>query len=257
MPVMDEFREERAALKNAPFKQKAAYFWDYYKWHVIVTISVILLVSVMISQILSRKDTALYLAMVNAADITSEELPDNNFAEYISLDTDKSDIVYDTSMLIDFSSSNEYIVSSLEKFVTYVAAAQLDIVVSGEEVIQKYAHNEVFLDISQFLSAEQTAKYSPYFYYIDYSVIEEIRIAQGNYDYDFVPQYPDPGKPETMKQPVPIGIYVTDCPALTDRFSFTRADSGIILSVVANTTHTETVSKYIDFLMESRTDSAP
>ena len=27
MPVMDEFREEREALKNGTFKQKLQYFW--------------------------------------------------------------------------------------------------------------------------------------------------------------------------------------------------------------------------------------
>ena len=31
MPVMDEFKEERAALKQAGLKVKLIYFWDYYK----------------------------------------------------------------------------------------------------------------------------------------------------------------------------------------------------------------------------------
>ena len=29
MPVMDEFKEEREALKHGTPKQKLAYFWDY------------------------------------------------------------------------------------------------------------------------------------------------------------------------------------------------------------------------------------
>ena len=35
MAVMDEFKEEREALKRGTPKQKLAYFWYYYKWHVI------------------------------------------------------------------------------------------------------------------------------------------------------------------------------------------------------------------------------
>ena len=35
MPVMDEFREEREAIKNAGWDYKLKYFWDYYKWFVI------------------------------------------------------------------------------------------------------------------------------------------------------------------------------------------------------------------------------
>ena len=34
MAVMDEFKEEREALKRGTPKQKLAYFWYYYKWHV-------------------------------------------------------------------------------------------------------------------------------------------------------------------------------------------------------------------------------
>lgn len=35
MPVMDEFREEREAMKQKSFKERFLYFCEYYKWHVI------------------------------------------------------------------------------------------------------------------------------------------------------------------------------------------------------------------------------
>lgn len=35
MPVMDEFREEREAMKQKSFKERFSYFCEYYKWHVI------------------------------------------------------------------------------------------------------------------------------------------------------------------------------------------------------------------------------
>ena len=44
MAVMDEFKEEREALKNGTPKQKLAYFWYYYKWHVIISLVVIILI---------------------------------------------------------------------------------------------------------------------------------------------------------------------------------------------------------------------
>ncbi len=251
MPVMDEFREERAALKTAPFKEKLSYFLDYYKWHVILTVTAIVVVTALVSQILSRKDTAFYLALINAVDTTSAELPDYDFTKHAGIDTEECEIVYDTSMCIDFSTMTEYSISSAEKFVTHLAAAQLDVVISDEDIIRKYAHNETFYDLTRFLTEEQIEKYEPYFYYMDYSVLEAINAAQDAYDYDFVPEYPDPRRPEAMEKPVPVGLYVTDCPALTDRFQFTRGDSGVILSVVLNTTRPEMVSLYIDFLMEN------
>ena len=229
MPVMDEFREEREALKHGTPKEKLSYFMYYYKWHVIVAVCVIIAVSVLANQILTRKDTVFYAAMINGVDTLSLDPKDDPFYQYSGIDADKSAVVYDTSMLIDINSTNEISISSAQKFVVFLAAAQMDVVISGENVIQKYAHNGTFYDLTKFLTEEQIKEY--------------------------VPEYPDPRHPENMKQPVPVGIYVTDCPNLTDRFIFADSNSGIILSVMSNTTRPEMVSKYIDFLMKAQNDS--
>lgn len=251
MPVMDEFREEREALKHGTPKEKFTYFMDYYKWHVIIGVCAITMIAVLANQILTRKDRAFYVALVNGIDMAPVESEDDPFAQYSGIDTNKSAVAYDTSMRIDFNSTDDYSVNSAEKFVVFLASAEMDVVISGENIIQKYAHNETFYDLTKFLSEEQIKEYSPYFYYIDQAVIDKIVAAQEAYDYDFLPEYPDPTHPESMEQPIPIGIYVTDCPALTDRFAFTNSDSGIILSVVLNTTRPEMASKYIDYLMKN------
>ena len=255
MPVMDEFREEREALKHGTPKEKLSYFMYYYKWHVIIAVCVIIAVSVLANQILTRKDTVFYAAMINGVDTLSLDPKDDPFYQYSGIDADKSAVVYDTSMLIDINSTKEISISSAQKFVVFLAAAQMDVVISGENVIQKYAHNETFYDLTKFLTEEQIKEYAPYFYYIDYAVVEQLNVALEDFDYEFVPEYPDPRHPENMKQPVPVGIYVTDCPNLTDRFIFADSDSGIILSVMSNTTRPEMVSKYIDFLMKAQNDS--
>ena len=35
MAVMDEFKEERARMKQQPLKKRLEYFWDYHKYHVL------------------------------------------------------------------------------------------------------------------------------------------------------------------------------------------------------------------------------
>ena len=73
MPLMDEFREEREALKHGTWKEKLSYFFDYYKWHVVVTIAAIIFIVSITYQIVTRKDTAFYAAMVNAIEQNSAE----------------------------------------------------------------------------------------------------------------------------------------------------------------------------------------
>ena len=67
MAVMDEFKEEREALKNGTPKQKLAYFWYYYKWHVIISIVVIAMVGSFIYQYVNRKDTAFEAVLLYAS----------------------------------------------------------------------------------------------------------------------------------------------------------------------------------------------
>lgn len=78
MAVMDEFKEEREALKNGTPKQKLAYFWYYYKWHVIISVIIIGMLVSFIYQYANRKDTAFNAVLLNASllDQISSEQPD-------------------------------------------------------------------------------------------------------------------------------------------------------------------------------------
>lgn len=85
MAVMDEFKEEREALKRGTPKQKLAYFWYYYKWHVIISVIIIGMLVSFIYQFVNRKDTAFNAVLLNASllDQMSSEQPDflTDFAE--------------------------------------------------------------------------------------------------------------------------------------------------------------------------------
>ena len=59
MAVMDEFKSERESVKNEPFKKKAAYFWTYYKWFVIIPLIIIIGITSYIYHIVTDTDTVL------------------------------------------------------------------------------------------------------------------------------------------------------------------------------------------------------
>ena len=90
MAVMDEFKEEREALKNGTPKQKLAYFWYYYKWHVIIALVVIIMIVSFVKQLTDRKDPSFYAVMLNASllDQMTSEQPDfvTDFAEKEGID---------------------------------------------------------------------------------------------------------------------------------------------------------------------------
>ena len=167
MPVMDEFKEEREALKHGTPKQKLAYFCDYYKWYVIGGAAAVAFIVSMIYQMVTRKETAFYALMLNGTEYNFMEDTSGNtaaFAEYAGIDEDKYQILYDTSVQIGTEAGDDY--DSSQKLMVYIAAGELDVMVSDADSLTKYAYRENFKDLRDFLSEEQLEKYQDSFYKI-------------------------------------------------------------------------------------------
>lgn len=256
MAVMDEFKEERAALKNGTFKEKLSYFWDYYKWYVIGTICVVAFVGSFVHQIVTKKETAFYAVMLNASTMAPLEADDPyalEYAEYAGIDSDEYDIFFDTSFRIIENSLDENTYSSVQKLAVYTAASDLDVMITDTDSFQKYANSYTFYDLRDFLSAEQIAKYEPYFYYVDQKIVDEIELANSKLDDSYVPVYGDPTKPEEMSTPIPVGIYLDDNAKLRENYYF-RAEEGaaehVVMGVYCNTTRADNVNKFLDFVFQ-------
>lgn len=251
MPVMDEFKEERAALKQATFQEKFSYFLDYYKWHTIIIIGAIVFVATLIYQVASQKDYAIYVAMLNTVELESAEECVRQFAEYADIDTEKYDILIDTSMYIDLSDMSkldERTLSSNEKLMVYIAAGDVDVVISNETTLTSYAYNGAFYDLRSILTEEQIAKYEPYFYYMDQDYADQLN-AQVSLieDFDVLSDSPNGRSPENMGNPIPVGIYLDEAGTLKESYHFLY--DNMILSVPGNTQNLDMVSMYINFVL--------
>ena len=251
MAVMDEFKKERAALKNAGFKAKWNYFWDYYKLPVAIGAIAFALIVTFVVQVIQRKDTALFVAIVNGNELTLDATPYvEEFCDYAEIDTESEAALFDTTIDIDFDNIGDITKSSLEKMMVYIAAQEVDVIVSTSDMIEYYGYGGSFIDLREFLSAEQFAKYEPYFYYIDEAIILEKEAASNAMDYDFTPTYPaNPNDPTSMKTPIPVGIYLGEnAEAFLDNYYFSAKDP--VVSVIVNTVRPETASAFIEFIFQ-------
>ena len=246
MPLMDEFREEREALKHGTLKQKLTYFADYYKWHAIITVIVLYIVISFAVQALTRKETALYVCMLNTRASGSEDYI-TDFAEFADIDLDSQELIFDTSISIQTETTSESSMASSQKLLAYIAAGELDVMITDAESIKMYTNNELFYDLREFLTPEQIERYGPCFYYIDRKAVQEWQEAMANFDDSYVPSYPDPRKPDEMEQPVPVGLCLNESEGFTDNFLFMNDD--VVLAVLQNTKKTETVQQFIDYVM--------
>ena len=159
MPVMDEFREEREALKHGTLKQKLTYFMDYYKWHVIVSVAALVIVVSIVMEIVNQKDSVLYVCLLNTGEFNDTTEYMQSLAEYAGIDLNKESINFDTSMLIEQGQLDQNSVLSTQKFVTYLAAGEMDAMITDLDSMADYANDEYFYDMREFLTPEQIENY--------------------------------------------------------------------------------------------------
>lgn len=246
MPVMDEFKEEREALRHGAFKQKLSYFIYYYKWHVIVGAAALIMLIAFIVQVATRKDTALYACLLNAvAPYDTAEYADA-FASYAGIDQDEYALLLDATMTINDQLDQETLTSS-QRLSVYIAAGDLDVLITDMASMNRQANNEYFYDLREILTPQQLKRCEPCFYYVDMAFIREKNTAIDNFDTDYAPDYPNPQKPEAMEEPVPVGVIIRGANPLKEYYAF-RGDD-IVLGIFQNTSHLETAVKFLDFVM--------
>lgn len=252
MPVMDEFREEREAIKNASPKEKWDYFWEYYKWYVIGGAIIIFLLVIFIRDMVNKKDWIFYGAIINsyAYEEQSEALL-NDFVNLAQLDTENHAVMFDTSYSITRGSYDEISNSAAQKLLVNLTAADLDFVIADETTFGQYATIDTFMDMRTLFTGEDLKKYEPYFYYVDMEDVRKIDEANLSASYDSYQgaEY-DHTSPEGLAEPIPVAIYIGSSEKLNNAYVF--KEEAVVLGVPQNTQHLQTTLQFIDYLLEDR-----
>ena len=249
MPLMDEFKEERASIKNAPFKKKLRYFWDYYKWHVVVVIIVIWTVCSLVNLYLNKRELVFYTACINSTCLEADmDVYGNAFGEYLGIDTKKQECLFETGLPMDLAHMDSDSVGTTQKIMVYMSASDIDSIIATDNTLQHYAYLNSFCDLNEFLSAEELEKYDLKLYYMDQAVAREMKALADAKDYNTTVELPkDPYDPTPMKEPVAVGIAIEKGHPFYNSFHFS-GEGPAILSIVKNTKHPETCHKLIEYL---------
>ena len=247
MPVMDEFKEEREALKNGPLRDKIKYFIYYYKWHTIAALAAIFLVVTLIHDIVTAKDAAFYAAFINGTALDNAEEFNDAFIDYAGIDTNEYDVIFDTTMyLLDSNSGDQMSVAASQKLVAYMASGELDIFGANYSLFSDYAHSTYLYDLRDVLTEEQLEACEPYLYYVDRPVVEAIEEAESSLEPMDTPEIPDPSKPEEMEDPIPIGLFTDKLSNLTNYYFL--SEEGSAVGIPVNTKNLENAVKFIEFI---------
>ncbi len=248
MAAMDEFRAEREAMKHAPFKERVAYFLDYYKWFVIIGVLVVIAVTSYIYNIVTKKDVLLNGIILNVyqTEADSTELV-QGFYELQQVDTDKQEISMNTSLFYDPESTQSY--QSLQVLMTWNSAEQIDFITNiNTDAMTDLAYRGYFTDLSETLNPKDFEKYKDSFYYMDQDVLIKRREAANTGEDIQAIAIPDPTKPEEMKDPIPVFMDVTSSELMQKAYG--NPKENITLGISPNAPHPDMVLRFLEYITE-------
>ncbi|MCL2254536.1 MAG: hypothetical protein FWC09_08845 [Lachnospiraceae bacterium] len=253
--VASEIRaEQKAALKGMPFKKKFAYFWEYYRYHVIVTVISLFVIISAVNSMVNRKDYSLYAMMINSYMYMSDEIAEE-FNIFADIDTNYYTYI-DTDTTVDLDSFSQYEMATSQKIAAVVMAGDLDLIVSDGRVFLSYAENSFFGDLREILSEAELKKYEDKLFYIDMDVVNK-RANPDSLDelMEMDMKTPDEWSAEInsrfnkngMKEPIPVGIFVTDSPLIELADGYPGYEHQIF-GFIINSFRKETAKEFLEFM---------
>ncbi|MBR6381256.1 MAG: hypothetical protein IKS07_06230 [Lachnospiraceae bacterium] len=248
MPVMDEFKEEREQIKSAPLKKKLEYFWEYYKWYVLGGIVAICVIVGLVRTAMNRRDTAFYCVFLNFTEVTEEaEQRADQFLEVLQMDPGKYRVYFDTSLYIRADGASEMSIVSNEKLMTLLYAQEMDYLIAGEEMFTKYAYQGILIPLGDYLTEDELSGYEGRIFYVDRALMTNDDEGLEGYS-GKVPVYPDPFRPEEMRDPLPVALCLDDAQLLHTDYVCTDKDAHILGGAVAGAKHKEAVQVFLNYL---------
>lgn len=215
--VIEEIREvQKKAFATMSFKEKLAYFWDYYKVHTIVAVLAVVFIISFISSYRSNKPFAFYAVLLNAnttqENSTLSSTWAQEFLEYAGIDSEAYQVYIEPSITISEESGSQYEIANRQKMTAMMHSGDIHAILADTETFEGYARLDYFYDLTEIFTAEELAPYADSLYYTDAAAfdedtgetLEEMEAAQA----EVYAKVIDHSDPSAMEKPVAVGIRI-------------------------------------------------
>lgn len=246
MTIIEYIKKEHANIKEKPKEERWGYFWDYYKWHVVVVALVFVLLIQVVVGIVTRKEVVFSGILLNCRININDDDFLQGFYDRIGIDVTQQEAAFYTDVILtDKNTKND--VTSVQRIMAGIATKDTDFVVGQQENFSICAYNtgRIFVDLREFLDEDTLNLFADRLYYIDGAVLEKLSVPAGESIGASI-SFPDPTKPEAMENPIPVGIDISDREAFQSSYYF--PDTTLYLGIAANTPRTELVKQFVDYL---------
>ncbi len=212
--LREDTNEQIKTMKDRSFKEKFEYFWEYYKFHALGIIVGVAVIIAIIRSIVSYREYAISIIMVNPDNIVTEELApewESDLAEILQINTGKEQIYIDTSISVGNNTPQQLEYSALQKLVAFFTSRTADVFISNTPLFEEYSQNGNLSDLRNYYTDEELEALSDIIYYtdaatfVDYQDVTNLDAQEDQEKYTV-----DHRDPDSMQDPIPTGFYITD-----------------------------------------------
>ncbi len=158
--------KDREVLKTLTFRQKIRFIKDYYKGQFFILFCICLITFYAVDMWMTmQRETVLEAFFTNDEQnlFPSKEL-EKEFSKRLGLARDQQ-VIFDDSLFVQVGSRDEYQTSSQSKIIAYIAARELDFLVTTQELTDFYLPNVPIYDLEELLPEELFDQVKDQIYY--------------------------------------------------------------------------------------------
>ncbi len=160
-------REKYKTLKSR--EEKAAFIWDYYKVPIIALMSFLVILLLVIVNNLGRKQTAMYLVMVNsdAAYVECDEEQIQQILADSDYDAGDKQIEISSSYTLGTSGSSSSDAETLQVLTALFSISDMDVYIADQEYFDYFAGNGGYADLSLLMDQDLLDQWEDCLYYTE------------------------------------------------------------------------------------------
>lgn len=247
MTSSEAARKHWLELKDKPFKEKVEHIVTYYGIVLSIILFLVIFAVSYTVHLLTLKDSALNITCIGAT-VTQKRVDAlvSDFTAAAGIDTQEYEVDVSTNLSSYQQGNYGNAYDTAEIMMAMVASKNVDAIISDTTTFIPYMYQGLLADVSKTLTAEQAERYKDLFLYADQTIADELRDMT---NVEELPEFPDPTKPETMKQPVAIAIRI---PENTDFYKafFPNLEGYAAYGIAVNAVNLENTLAFLDYIME-------
>lgn len=140
----------REQLKTMTFKEKVDHIWEYYKIHIFLIVTALVLVISITSTILSKQEVILNISMMGEGVVTEDV---QTVSESLNEGLSDSEVLVDHIPLTSDELDNQSYMY-LQKLITKIATGSIDVLIVEESIYQDLLNEGAFTPIDEVVSLE-------------------------------------------------------------------------------------------------------